>query len=468
MIILDNHINEARASHLEIQSYILSLLDIQKDTSEIDKKIDLRSGLITVDIYCPQGIRILNLDKPLAIEVKVGLLMHSYERELRKGLEFINMFPNSEYWVVYADTRLQVPCKYDEKIKFISLTTLKAMVQRPTIEQQDTHHTEDKESLSIQRDVPDQKTLIDKAAKALVNSNCSFILGAGISVDAGSPLWDDLLKNLINSINKLRPLDSQDYQDINGKCGWSTLITGRYIIGNNISRDDLIDGMRSNIYTLPPRNYKTPLTALPRIAKIIKRFNVESSLTFNYDEFLEDALQNESVKFDTIIDKGSMKKGRHAVYHVHGLISRKANQASSYPVLSEKEYHLLYSNNFHWSNIELLHALMRNTCFLLGLSMTDPNLRRLLEMARYDDGGTPRHYIFMRKDPLNANRPLNAKDDKHWQIIEDQYAELGLNIIWYDYNPLKKNDFSDLAKKLDLIFDSAEMYENQSMNAGKA
>lgn len=139
------------------------------------------------------------------------------------------------------------------------------------------------------------------------------------------------------------------------------------------------------------------------------------------------------------------------IYHVHGLISRDPHGVSNFPVLSEREYHLLYANDFHWSNVEILRSLIRNTCFLVGLSMLDPNLRRLLEIARFDDNGDARHFVFMRKEPLDCNNPDVDKDRIHWSTMERNYYELGLNIIWYDYDPNNPGDFTDLANKLTTI-----------------
>lgn len=50
-------------------------------------------------------------------------------------------------------------------------------------------------------------------------------------------------------------------------------------------------------------------------------------------------------------------------------------------VLIENDNHRIYSEVFDWSNVEQLRALTRCTCFFAGLSLKDPNLRRLLEIA---------------------------------------------------------------------------------------
>ena len=130
------------------------------------------------------------------------------------------------------------------------------------------------------------------------------------------------------------------------------------------------------------------------------------------------------------------------------MVSRNDDGPTVLPVLSEREYHALYADAFHWANIELVRAFTRNTCFFIGLSMTDPNLRRLLDIAKIKDDKSIRHYIFMRKEPVKAGIPNHIKDNKHWAIMENQFRELGLNIIWYNYNEHNPNDHSDLKTQL--------------------
>lgn len=456
-------------THKEIEEYIISNLFEMGEKPEQDKEIVLRSGSIQPDIYSKSGIKLLDITKPVAIEVKGHLVISNYDRELKKGQEFVKEYPDSEYWIVYYNTNLFIPQVQDNesKVKFYSYSYIQEKIksERKREDLTDDKPQDNKEDKTQRFDIPSQETLIQEAASALRTKKCSFILGSGISVDAGAPLWDKLLSQLTNNVKNLSPLDSADYSDINGKCGWSSLITARYIVENNISEADLISALRSIIYTHPPLQYKNNPTALTYIAQIIKDATVESSITFNYDEFLEEALENIGVTVRPIYDKDETPNGEHPIYHVHGFISRMPNSATTYPVLSEKTYHTLYYDNFHWSNIELLHALIRNTCFLVGLSMSDPNLRRLLDMAKLNGKEQPRHFIFMRKEPLKKVNAQPNKDDRHWELTEQQYADLGLNIIWFDYNPNDEGDFSDLTNKLSEIYNLAISTENSMVQA---
>lgn len=458
MISLTDYIKQelSHPDHNQIIEMLLSLVDNDEKLYQLNPPFDTyRHGRLRGDIFFPEGIAALDVNSPLMVEVKTGLLMNVYQRELGKGMDYICANKGARYWVVYAYTNLNIPETKIEGVSFISIDSIIKKAGIHTGNEKGTISEKGKEPISsgnapVKTEIESQEELMKKAAKALDDTRCSFILGAGVSVDAGSPSWDGLLKSLLTDIPQHRPIEDADYDNVNSKCGWSALITARYILGSHLSTKELADKMRSAIYTAEPREYRKTPTALPEIARICKSKKIESILTFNYDMFMEEALDKESVLYKTVFDKGATSAKDLPVYHLHGFISRDSNAPYSSPVLSEREYHRLYSNDFHWSNVELLHALTRNTCFLVGLSMSDPNLRRLLDIARFDDDGQPRHFIFMRREPL-GNPADPAKDDQHWNNVEKQFRELGLNIIWFDYNPADNGDFTDLARKLSAI-----------------
>lgn len=364
----------------------------------------------------------------------------------------------AQYWILYRDTALHIPKETEEKVRFIKFSEFEQEYRQALasfsnrIDTSVDIHEENINSWNPES----QDILINKAANALVENHCSVMLGAGISVDAGSPNWDNLLKGLLQRFNvHHNPIEREDYSDVNGKCGWSALITARYIIPLRNDDNVLISNMRDLIYSeRRPCEYKKTPTALPIIANIIRDLDVDNAITFNYDEFLEEALENIGVTYTSVFNKGTVPITEFPIFHVHGMIARDTNGATCPPVLSEKEYHLLYSDPHHWSNVEILHTLTRNTCFLVGLSMTDPNLRRLLDISKAEDSEEARHFIFMRKDPLGEETSAE-KNQKHWKNLECQFRSLGLNIIWFDYNPADKGDFTDLARKLQTIYDKA-------------
>ena len=72
--------------------------------------------------------------------------------------------------------------------------------------------------------------------------------------------------------------------------------------------------------------------------------------------------------------------------------------------------------------------------------MTDPNLRRLLDISRNGVGLNnkniesmePKHFAIMERKHLDTINPDSSKDDEHIKNIETMMYQLGINIIWYD------------------------------------
>ena len=129
--------------------------------------------------------------------------------------------------------------------------------------------------------------------------------------------------------------------------------------------------------------------------------------------------------------KSRNHRNEFPVYHVHGLIPQENQGIVSTLILSEREYHEMYKEAYNWSIIEQLHALDRNTCFFIGISMTDPNLRRLLDISRMESDHESRHFAFLKRESLFKPEEIE-KNKLHFNTIESQLCDLGVQVIWYE------------------------------------
>lgn len=263
------------------------------------------------------------------------------------------------------------------------------------------------------------------ASRILKEERFSFFLGAGVSASANMPSWKKLLDELCNK-KKIPKLDNSV----------NNVVQGRYIINEYSDSSGKIvksfyDDMRNILYSHLRGSYLIDV-----LAAVINKYwgffyGHESIISYNYDDLVEEAINGGRSYFPSsyfgapiaypIYDKSRLKKKNGIpIYHVHGFVSHHWKNMYSSIVLGEKEYHKIYQESFNWGNVEQLHALTRSSCFFIGLSMTDPNLRRLIDIS--NDGGEVDqvHFAFLRSSEYNV------------PFMEQIMRSFGIHCIWYD------------------------------------
>lgn len=281
-----------------------------------------------------------------------------------------------------------------------------------------------------------EEKYINQLKNALDNNSLTVVCGAGISVSAGIPSWNTLLLSMLNKcVNDAYKFEIADAQE---SLPSSNIILGKYLklmLGQDfekVLKECLYDSLGETDTYFGKRTYKeTPL--LQALIKLIRprrnKGNVESVISFNFDSLIEDTLDKYGIDNQAIYDEGVVVSStKIPIYHVHGYLPRLANIKTSNIVFSEDAYHTQFIDPYSWSNLIQLYKYMNNTCLLVGLSITDPNLRRLLDISkRKNNYDKPRHYIIKKK-------PNTAGSFKKTQIIlEEQDANsLGLNVFWID------------------------------------
>lgn len=251
---------------------------------------------------------------------------------------------------------------------------------------------------------------LTKAKKALDTNNVSLFLGAGVSVSAGMVNWMQLLDQLC--AKKSIEIDASKNNDAISK--------GRYIIDAYKGSDRKIPqafyrDMKDILY-IPLKKSKL----IEAIANLAIKKGVKTIITYNYDNLIETEInkKQKNLCYSIYSKSRPLNKEQIQVYHVHGFLPRTG--PSSEIILGEKEYHKVYQEAYNWSNVEQLHALCRSTCFFIGLSMSDPNLRRLLDTAMDQSEGDAEHFVFLRRNEYDV------------QYMESMMSSFGINCIWYD------------------------------------
>lgn len=430
---------EAKLFEDKIGDYLASICS---NDEEIIKE-SFVSGRMMADFYLPNGCKAMQWPSKTVIEVKniiryssISRIFQSYyvlfkEQKISQLVIIHNSLISNDSFKKYLETL---------DSKFIKIYNVNELVRK-----EDFPNKEIKE-------IPSKVDVIDKAKDAYNNMRYTFFLGAGLSMDAQLPSWSALLESLLKSENKkpFEYINNANSESISSAMGYSSIVTGRYALDGYLrdnqkdedeNYQDFIERIRKVLYK--KKNYKSAL--ITSVAKAVKRKKPAQIITYNYDDLLDELLNKKD--FYSVSDNIIPRTKDVPIYHVHGMISRD-NTKPSNSVLSEKDYHHLYSNPHNWANVVQLNALYTSVCFFIGFSMTDPNQRRLLELARAkdkhsDDIDKLPHFVFLKKEPLKGEASKEVNEE-HWHEIEYMMSDFGLNVIWY-------NDFSDLPKMIDYI-----------------
>lgn len=291
-----------------------------------------------------------------------------------------------------------------------------------------------------------------KLREALRRGRLTLVCGAGVSLEAGIPIWRNLLIQLLRSmverISKDISLDQADDPNLefNELLETSPLILGKYL-KNNLGSDFAVS-LRDTLYKSNPS--KSPMIdSIVELARPQRNGNsLDSIITFNFDSLIEENMSSARVENKSIFSEATKHEPYQIpIYHVHGYLPRADPLPDEGLVFSEDAYHNQFIDPFSWSNLIQLNKLTHNTCLFIGISLTDPNMRRLLDVAwRKSPEKTLAHYI-VKKLPKSSDNELMSRISK---FLEEQDAnELGLNVIWI-------NEFSDLPDFIKNIADQKQ------------
>jgi hypothetical protein len=243
----------------------------------------------------------------------------------------------------------------------------------------------------------------------------------------------------------------------------SALMAARYLRkgldNSGKESEEFTKTLTENVYKLRNSKRKIDSNLIKAIAEMCMPLRtgakVKSVITYNFDDLLERQLNVQSIRHHSIYtDDDFIDPDELPVYHVHGFLPENTDDydglEKSTLVFSEEGYHLIYSDSYHWSNLVQLSNLRENHCLMVGLSMTDPNLRRLLDISSRNID-KPRHFAFMKRLSLDGFRTNEKKViiknsdaaerflERHHNLNEEIMRELGVSVIWYtDYDEIPK------------------------------
>ncbi|MDR3710048.1 MAG: TIR domain-containing protein [Capsulimonadaceae bacterium] len=308
---------------------------------------------------------------------------------------------------------------------------------------------------------------LEKLREEFAKGNLSLFCGAGISISAGIPGWSVLLKHLISQlfsrVGEKTAIDTRSsvvdvYQHF---FNLPPVVIAQYL-KNGLGRD-FKETVRRALYAGDPTS--SPL--IDAICELCRpqreRKSLSSIVTFNFDDLVEQNLGRNRIRYRSIYREGQRTVSSELpIYHVHGFLPREgALDETQDLVFSSDAYHTQFIDPFSWSNLTQLNHLSQNTCLFVGLSMTDPNLRRLLDVSmRKNPEKTLNHFVFRKRYDVDecaqaiAASGIQGRAEEHAlrlvetaEILEEKDANaLGLNLIWV-------NDFCEIGDVLHSLAD---------------
>jgi hypothetical protein len=253
------------------------------------------------------------------------------------------------------------------------------------------------------------------------------VLGAGVSVPYGMPSWKALVLHLLfdqgPDLEHLRDYPAQyqrafaawmaDYFEYDlvvlSRAVKEQFIDARLHEGKSAAEAEaaFLRHVRSKLYQSEISG--ADQTALQAVARLVRDGRVPAVVSFNFDDLLERELTRLNVKHHSVWNEHCPPGEGVPILHPHGFLPRDGELDGYSIVFTEDEYHRMASQSFHWAQVEVVHQLRNGTAFFIGLSMSDPNLRRLLDASR--NPHRPTHWIVQRRHKIAPNQLMAVIGD---------------------------------------------------------
>ena len=298
-----------------------------------------------------------------------------------------------------------------------------------------------------------------------------LFLGAGVSIPYGIPSWNNLvLELLFEQAGHTRRLGRMLPHYRRALASWMTdyfdyspLVLARMVERDAKKRsqkkgarqpDDgtpiFLEKLRTQLYAecKRPPNKRTTLQAIGDLIERSKG-NVRCVINFNFDGLLEEELERRQIPTISIFDGARQHSGDFRIIHPHGFVPRSGPIVRDHVVFTENDYHDLTHKIFHWGLSEIVSELRHSTVLFIGLSMSDPSLRRLLDASQ--NSKIPPHWQLQLRHQVRDHEQSAAMNDITTRA--DRWGQ----ILGYP----EQKDQPQLAEALDAALQQADTYDSE-------
>ncbi len=306
----------------------------------------------------------------------------------------------------------------------------------------------------------------DKLRQEYKNRNLTLYLGAGVSIGSGLPSWEKLV--VMMYLQAIKDQNSEvwlpDWNYLFAVAQWHierlgepSEVTARKLRESYNNDDEFFDILYKVLYKVF-KSKKIPEPLEKRQAKLLDKNNtlkivselcqrkngddhyIKAVVTYNYDSLLETDLMGSRKFVPVWKDKiqpfrVDAKPGfeKLPIYHVHGYIPlEKTNDKGSYAeniIFTEEDYNAVARTPYHWSNIVQIRYLSGTTGLMIGLSLTDRNMRRLLDALAKTP--VPKdNYILLQRPKFDPPKDYDFKEiseiaEGYSKKLKDRQIDLG-------------------------------------------
>jgi|SRR5665213_1712056 len=272
--------------------------------------------------------------------------------------------------------------------------------------------------------------------KSYMEGRLKLLVGAGASMMSGFPSWPDLERGLLNAF-LTKDLDASTAtvqippsllkkisSDVYDKLGQGAV---DLVWNNTASKPDFFKMFGEVLYA--GRSIQSLL--IPTLHRQLAAMNRAKIFTTNYDPLIELAFarvrDDIRIQIDTdstawqeyIVSIESQSFDTKHVYHLHGYVDPEGDRKGDC-VLTEGHYFQLAENQKWNANRILLNALDGDGVLLiLGMSLNDRNLKRLLYEGTRTDIKQRTIYAILKEDDAG----VSAYQVMHWK-------HFGINLVF--------------------------------------
>jgi hypothetical protein len=155
---------------------------------------------------------------------------------------------------------------------------------------------------------------------------------------------------------------------------------------------------------------------------------IQGVVTYNYDNLLEISTEGSRCKFVPLWKSSEpLIDNERPIFHVHGYIpvAGRASEPDDI-VFTEAQYHSAANDPYSWSNLCQIQSMSSSVGLMIGLSLTDSNMRRLLSALRKTPLRNPIFALLKRPEwPEPSREELDAIHERARQYL-DKFERSGL------------------------------------------